>query len=142
MDNQRGRKPAARLPAPDAGAIQVLERQPPPERLSASERAAWAEVVDGMPAEWFSGPSIALLEQYCGHVASARRIAAWIALAESEGLGGGGASLDEYERLLRLRERETRAVASLATKMRISQQATINQRGNPAVARGSKPWEC
>jgi hypothetical protein len=33
-------------------------------------------------------------------------------------------------RLQKMQERESRAIASLATKMRITQQATINKRGN------------
>lgn len=53
--------------------------------------------------------------------------------------------LDEYDRLLRLQERETRIIASLATKMRLSQQsvygpraANIAKRNTPTT---SKPWE-
>jgi hypothetical protein len=47
-----------------------------------------------------------------------------------------------YDKLLQMQERESRAISTLATKMRISQQATTNHRGNkirPAAAR--KLWE-
>jgi hypothetical protein len=38
-----------------------------------------------------------------------------------------------------MQERESRAIASLATKMRITQQATTNHRGNKIESK--KPWE-
>ena len=44
-----------------------------------------------------------------------------------------------FDRLQKMQERESRAIASLATKMRITQQATINQRGNRIESK--KPWE-
>jgi hypothetical protein len=44
---------------------------------------------------------------------------------------------EALDRLQKMQERESRAIASLATKMRITQQATINKRGNKI----KKPWE-
>jgi hypothetical protein len=43
---------------------------------------------------------------------------------------------EPLDHLHKMQARESRAIASLATKMRITQQATINQRGN-RIARKS-----
>jgi hypothetical protein len=45
----------------------------------------------------------------------------------------------EFDRLLKMQERESRVIASLATKMRITQQATTNHRGNRIESK--KLWE-
>ena len=52
----------------------------------------------------------------------------------------GRATLEDYDRLLKMQERETRAITTLATKMRLTQQSTINQRGNKNGATAN-PWE-
>jgi hypothetical protein len=40
-----------------------------------------------------------------------------------------------------MQERESRAIAMLATKMRIAQQSTTNHRGNKRPSAARKPWE-
>jgi cell division protein ZapA (FtsZ GTPase activity inhibitor) len=80
---------------------------------------------------------------------AARRVAEMIATLEAE-IGAKSAEQSErlatmlsavkaFDRLQKMQEREGRAIASLATKMRISQQATTNHRGNKIESR--KPWE-
>jgi hypothetical protein len=46
---------------------------------------------------------------------------------------------EEFDRLLKIQERESRVIASLTTKMRLTQQATTNHRGNKIEPK--KPWE-
>jgi hypothetical protein len=48
-------------------------------------------------------------------------------------------TVKSFDRLQKMQERESRAIASLATKMRVSQQSTTNHRGNKIE--GRKPWE-
>jgi hypothetical protein len=40
-----------------------------------------------------------------------------------------------------MQDRESRAIAMLGTKMRITNQSTINQRGNRQMTFRRKPWE-
>jgi hypothetical protein len=49
-------------------------------------------------------------------------------------------AVQDYDRLLHMQDRESRAIAMLATKMRISQQSTTNHRGNSKKS-PRKPWE-
>lgn len=77
-----------------------------------------------------------MLAQYCRHVVAARRVAQLIADAEAS----KELDVEHYDRLLKMQEREGRAISSLATRMRISQQATYDKtRKKPSQVR--QPWK-
>lgn len=107
------------------GVISAITRPVPPKYLTDEQADTWRVVVDRMPADWFPRETHAILAQYCRHAASARCIADLI-----KGLLSDNADseywIGDYDRLLRMQEREGRAMSSLATKMRITQQARIN----------------
>lgn len=117
--------------------IQVIERQRPPHDLTDEEVEIWAAVVSAEPADWFSPSTVPLLAQYCRHVIQAKRIAVLI----ERGTSDPDLDVKDWERLLKMQERESRMIASLATKMRISQQSTTNHRGNKKPNATRKPWE-
>lgn len=135
--NKRGRVSAASLAITTVAPIQVIERQRPPHDLSDEEVEVWAAVVDTEPADWFSPATAPLLTQYCRHVIHARRIGELLERATSD----PALEVRDYDRLLKMQERESRAIATLATKMRISQQALTNHRGNQVKKALKKPWE-
>lgn len=134
----RGRKSTAALTiASLAKQVETIERQKPPHDLTDEEVEVWVSVTNSEPADWFSPSTAPLLAQYCRHVIHARRLAELIekAVADPE------LSLKNYDRLLKMQDRESRAVAMLATKMRISQQSTTNHRGNKRPSVVKKPWD-
>ncbi|NBV62112.1 MAG: hypothetical protein EBR73_13780 [Rhodobacteraceae bacterium] len=66
----------------------------------------------------------------------ARRVAQMIAQAETE----PEFDLARYDKLLQLQEREGRAASSLATRLRMTQQATYDKsKKKPMTVK--KPWE-
>ncbi len=138
---KRGRKSAAQLAVvplhPGPSAIERAERPAPPNHLGDVERAVWESVVDSLPADWFEGGMLAVLEQYCAHLVEARRLRGLIEEATKD----PDLKINDYDRLLKMRERESRAMASLATKMRITQQAARNHRGNRTREAVREPWE-
>jgi hypothetical protein len=97
-----------------------------------------------MPPDWFTRETQELLTNYCRHVAKARTLAravdefdqAW--LADEDGL-------KRYDKLTQMAEREGRALSSLATRMRITQQSRYNPAAaNTAASKagtGHKPWQ-
>lgn len=133
---KRGRASAASLEI-SVQPIQIVDRQKPPHDLTDEETEIWAAVVNCEPADWFKPSTVPLLAQYCRHVIHARRIGELIEQATSD----PELSIKDYDRLLKMQERESRAMSSLATKMRISQQATTNHRGNKNQNPTRKPWE-
>jgi hypothetical protein len=93
--------------------------------------------VNRLPAEWFPRETHAMLAAFCRHVVAARHIAQLIVAAEQR----RKLNLNEYSKLLRMQEREGRAITSLATKMRISQQSTVRAElaHKPDVV--DSPWD-
>jgi len=105
------------------GAVNAIARALPPPDLSDEESAEWVAITDSLPAEWFPRETHAMLAQYCRHTVSARRIGVLIdTLLAQESI-----DVSEYDQLLKMQEREGRAMSSLATRMRISQQAQYSK---------------
>lgn len=134
----RGRTSVAALTAPAAvGPVETVARLRAPHDLTDEETEVWAAVVESHPADWFDPSTAPMLGQYCRHVIHARRVAELIERA----VGNPELAIKDYDRLLKMQERESRAIASLATKMRIAQQSTRTHRGNAAPATLEKPWD-
>lgn len=135
---QRGRKPAADLAT--VATVQDLrrvERLMPPYGIGDEEAEVWIRVVEDQPADAFSGKDADILAAYCRHVVRGNRIMQLIAQAEA----GRELDTDEYDKLLKMHERESRAMSSLATRLRITKQATTNHRGNDQGKKRKAPWQ-
>jgi hypothetical protein len=134
---QRGRRSAAALQLVEsAGTVETIERPRPPAELTGEEVEVWSTVVGAEAADWFRPSQLPLLAQYCRHVVRSNRIAHLIKVAEA----ADEFDLAEYAGLLKMQERESRAIAMLATKMRLSQQSTYDKSKRKPVL-GKRPWE-
>jgi len=118
----RGRKSSAELTA-TAGSVAVLQRPDAPYGLTDTEADVWRRIVEAMPADWFGPETYDHLAQYCRHSIQAERVAQLIEslCAQKE------FDTEEYDRLLKMQERESRAMSSLATRMRITQQTAYDK---------------
>ena len=133
---QRGRKSAAELAVISSSGISTVRRPEPPIELTDEQSREWTAIVNRLPAEWFPRETYAMLAQYCRHVITARRIGQLVEHMEiSESF-----DIDEYDKLLKMQEREGRALSSLATRMRITQQTTYDKSKKKPL-QGKKPWE-
>ena len=139
---QRGRKSAVSL-------MNVVhlpggpQRPKAPDELTAEEAVEWDAVVARMPAEWFTRETHGQLVNYCRHIVRARALAdeingfdrAW--LKNPEGMMF-------FDKLTHMAERESRAIASLGTKMRLTQQSRFKEttagRKADAVSTPTMPW--
>lgn len=133
----RGRKSAAELTVISGDGIETIRRPEPPAELTEEQADEWQAVTNRLPADWFPRETHSLLAQYCRHVIAARRIAQLVDSIEA----AEQFDLDSYDKALKMQEREGRALSSLATRMRITQQATVraSQARKPPVVK--KPWE-
>jgi hypothetical protein len=139
---QRGRKSAASLAIASVTPVTaIIPRPDAPSELDDEEAEEWRAVVDRLPAHWFPRETHGLLTQYCRHVVRARRIAQLIHDAESIEEETDRFPLDDYAKLLRMQQAESRAMAILSTKMRLSQQSTIDKEAKKAGVGKSVPWE-
>ncbi|PKH20223.1 hypothetical protein CIG19_18910 [Enterobacterales bacterium CwR94] len=140
---QRGRKSLA---TQSAVALPSLpeNRLQPSIHLSDPEITVWIRLVNDSPANSFSETHRDMLEMYCRHVVQARLLTTQIEDFEMEWLSRDD-GLKRYDKLLTMREREVRSASSLATRLRITRQATVDPktvgRANSNMPTEKKPWE-
>ncbi len=136
---KRGPKSAASLEValPNASVIETVSRPDAPYDLTDEQSTEWWAVVNRLPADWFPRETHGMLSQYCRHVVAARRVAQLISTLENN----SAIDVGEYDRLLKMQEREGRAISSLATRMRISQQATVKAESAHKPDVVDNPWE-
>jgi hypothetical protein len=114
------------IPRPDA-----------PYDLTDEEAQEWIAIVNRMEAGHFPRETWPLLTSYCRITVQDRRNEAMI----REALGRQPKfEFGLYERLIKIQQANAKALASLATKMRLSQQAT-NDRDRRQPLMISPPWE-
>jgi len=119
-----------------AGGVLVARRPDPPDHLSDEAAAEWRDVVNSLSADHFSRASHPLLEAYCRHAVAARRIDQMLqGLNEEE-----GATRADYDRLLVMHERESRALASIGVRLGIACASRL-QNAKPIGCVTNKPWE-
>ena len=124
---QRGRKSAAKLSIV-AG---PSKRPEPPPSLTEDAARVWRDTVGAVRVDWIGPESFPVLEQFCRHVAIANQVAAAITSAEPYG--------ENWARLVKIQLRESQAIASLATKLRLTVQSTRTSRSTKAAP--TRPWE-
>lgn len=130
--------------AAQVATISTERRLVAPLHLSDAERSVWLEVVMDQPASAFTETHSPLLELYCRHIVQARMLAEELLNFQREWLAGDE-GLKRYDRLLKMNERESRAASSMATRLRITRQATEHPatvgRSQARSAKTRKPWE-
>jgi len=135
-----GRKSAASL---TVVAGRIDGRPQPPSDLTKDQRDIWDRTVGNEAADTFKTAALQqLLKEYCRHVASARKLAGMIEAMEAVNVS----DLDDYDKLLRMRDRETKALADKATKLRLTNQSRYTpQAAATAAKKGAgvelKPWQ-
>ena len=151
MKTKPGPKSAAELSV-KISALEV-KRPDPPEELSDDEKTTWKAVTATKPTDWWRPDTFPLLTAYCTHIENAKRIDRLLIAVRSDEYMNDALDFTEYlnclDKLLRARDRESRALVNLARSMRISQQAMILPRGagrqtaNTANIRlpHETPWE-
>lgn len=124
-------------------------RPPAPKDLTVQEARTWREIVESIPGGWVNRAQEPLLAAYCRHISAADRLSAMIDNSNF-GLEAPG-TLQRFAKLLSMRERETKALSSLATRMRLTQQSQMHPRtaaramsdahGGPKLWDRTPPWE-
>jgi len=92
----------------------------PPENLTAVEASHWCKIVRELRGDWFQPENAALLVQLCRHLANADRLA-----RELRGLSPKK-EFTRYTKLAKTMQTETRLIAILMQKMRLTQQSRYN----------------
>lgn len=128
--DQRGRKSLENLTV-----ITTLpgQRPEPPDTLTAAEADLWRAVVATKPSDWFDAGSLPILADYCRACVQQDGLARAINKCETPDIN-----------LIRLFDTMAKLKATLATKMRLSQQSKYRADAAEVASRKvgpTKPWE-
>lgn len=114
----------------------------PPDGLTSEQAEIWRETVGARSADYFGVDAVPMLEEYCRVVIMCRQLAVKI---EAVIAGSGG---EETAGLLKafldMRDKESRRLSSLATKLRLTNQSRYTPKTAATAARkggGGKVWE-
>jgi glycerol-3-phosphate O-acyltransferase len=132
---QRGRK------SPESQAVVVAlvpgTRPEPPRELTPEQAQVWKTTVGALRADWFGPENFALMAQFCRHAALADVIDKALRATDIK------ADLARFARLAAMQSRESAMISSLATRLRMTVQASRDSRiskRDPGAGR-PKPWE-
>lgn len=103
----------------------------------------WRSVVATKPGDWFTRDTHPLLAAYCRAHMAAEVISQQIAAFDPAWMGEDS-GLQRYDLLMRMADRQGKLLATLATKMRLSQQSKYGARNAETQARaggGIRPWQ-
>jgi hypothetical protein len=117
----------------------VQPRLAPPGDLTPEQSALWASVVETKPADWFGEDNAPLLKEYVRAVSMCDALEIQVQTAMAGGEPG------VVKGFLDMRDKESKRVASIATKLRLTQQSRYTPKAantaNNRVGAGSKPWQ-
>ena len=127
--------------------VNVKHHRPlPPDGLTEEQKAEWLAITRRLPGDYFPRECHGLLYAYCKHVTTFRTLSAEVDRFQVEWTDEVE-GLQRFDRLLAMREREGRALSSLATRLRLSPQSRYAQTAARAAAKEPpqgpwrKPWE-
>ena len=113
----------------------------PPAELTPAEGERWLGFVISKPQDHFDVPALALLTQLVKHLSMLTRLNAMVDASE-------GRDIEEFDRLLKMRIRETAAVKALSVALRLPpssrydpQRAQVLFQRGGRIPYGAKPWE-
>jgi hypothetical protein len=114
-----------------------------PDDLTPEQQDIWDRTVANEGSDTFKTAALQqLLKEYCRHVDTASRLSKQVDRATAE---GSNMTMQEVEVLLRCRDRETKALADKATKLRLTNQSRYTPGAAGTAAKKSseamKPWQ-
>jgi hypothetical protein len=140
---KRGQRSMAEIQVQALGRVSRETRPLAPMDLDDEEATEWDAIVSRCPSDWFPRETHALLGAFCRHVVGLRRLSQLLHQHEhgDPGTKVDDAWLQRYDVLLRMRDRETRGLSSLATRLRLTQQSTVDPRKKKGRCSGPRPWD-
>ena len=138
----RGRKSGAALSV----VVGSIDGRPsPPKDLTKFQAEIWQRTVAGESLDQFrSAAPQQLLKEYCRHCEAAHILAEEIEATKPEWLRTDD-GLKRYDKLLVMRDRETKAIGDKATKLRLTNQSRYTPQAAATAAKNTggsaKPWE-
>lgn len=119
--------------------LTTITRVAAPSGLSPSQVDLWNAVVSAKPADWFSPENAPILAEYVRACDMCERLSAKI----EDTLAAEDSDVGSVKALLDMRDKESKRVASLGTKLRLTQQSRYTPKAASTAgnrAGRSRPW--
>lgn len=132
------RRSAASLALVRPDLPESVQLAPVPDGMSEAEATVWRETVESKPADWFGADSYPVLREYVRAVVMCDDLAAVVARAVK------GDDADAVKVALDMRDKESKRMAQLATKLRLTQQSRYTPQAAATAdkrASGKRPWQ-
>lgn len=110
----------------------------PSDHLTAAQAEIWRQTVNARAPDYFGQDAVPLLEEFCRVVVMCRVLAERIDTLTAKG------EVEAIRALLEMRDRESKRLTSIATKLRITNQSRYTPLSAATAARkgnGGKVWE-
>lgn len=136
----RGRQSTAALATVTALPLRMLAV---PDDLTGEEAEVWSRVAATKPGDWWDAGSTPLLAQYARAVVQSETVAELVRTV-LDNLRADPDELGRYKELRKIQAALSAEISSLATKMRLTQQARYNAKNSDTASRkstGRKPWQ-
>jgi hypothetical protein len=140
---KRGRKSLA-----DLAVITPTDESRPGAPYGLPDEAAqlWERTVQSMPAGWFPEETCPVLEAFCRHVVTGRRLSAEIERGDRTVKWlRNDEDAKRFDLLTRMRDRETKAAIAAARSLRLTKSSQMRAEAAGRAMRnhhpGPKPWE-
>jgi hypothetical protein len=139
------------VPRKSAAALSVvartIDRRPsPPSELTEAQAETWKSIVSRLPSDWFPRETWPALVALCRHVDTSEKLATSINGFQMDWLGDPG-GIERLDQLLKLRDREHRAMLLIARSLRLTNQSRYpadkasRLASKPNWTRGVPPWD-
>ena len=114
------------------------DRRPrPPSDLNPSQAQVWINIVSNEPSDYFTTAATqSLLKEMVRHITSSHFLAQQIEAIEESGILNPD-HFKDYQKLLSLRDKETRAIADKATKLRVTNQSRYTTKAAGTASRNT-----
>ena len=116
--------------------VTTSERPGPVQGLSDEHKFEWMKIVNASEANRFPPEILPLLESYVRHRVALRRVADLVAQEEASETF----SVPVYDKILKMQERESRALASLAVRLGFAKSTGTGAYGKKQD-NSANPWE-
>jgi hypothetical protein len=107
------------------GMIPPPTRLQPPDDLTAEQRVIWTKMVGDVRPDWFTHENSPLLAQLCRHICSANKIEYDLQKLRRRRLTDSRTRF-LFTELCKLMQAESRSIAALMTKLRLTPQSRFN----------------
>lgn len=116
----------------------VYPMREPPAELVGEQRDVWRSIMLDVPQERMTAENVAIIIQLCRHTVTARIIASIVNALEAD----GKPPIKAYQEALKMRERETKIISSLAQRLRIGIEGynRASQKKARRAAIEALPW--